>query len=191
MPNNASNVISGIPLVTGGVYAAPIGTALPTSITTALNVGFVSRGYVTEDGLTKSDSRDSTEIRDWGGITVKRSQTGVSITFAFSFLEYLNAEAMKDIYGTGAVTVTAATVSTGTRIALAVNGSSSPVKSWIFEMGDGAAKVRIVIPRGQITETGDTTYSTADAAARPVTISAYPDASGNLYYEYTDDGVFA
>ena len=40
MAQNASNVAAAVPLVSGGILAAPKGTALPTDETTALNAAF-------------------------------------------------------------------------------------------------------------------------------------------------------
>lgn len=190
MANAASNVISGKPLATGGILVAPKGTALPTTFGAAPNAAFKSVGYVAEDGVEKSEDRSFSEIKDWAGLTVKKSQNGFTVEFSFGFLEYLNAEAAKAIYGDSAVTVTAGTVSTGTLLNVAVDGTEPPHKAWIFEMADGLAKTRIVIPDGQVTATDSTTYNAEDAAIRNVTLTAYPDASGKYYYEYNTDGVF-
>lgn len=189
MPNLASNVISGKPLATGGILVAPTGTALPTTQAATPNVAFVSVGYVSEDGVEKTEDRSFNEIKDWGGLTVKKSQNGFSVQMEFGFLEYLNAAAAKSIYGDAAVTVTPANGSHGIFLDIAVDGKEPPHKRWIFEMADGVAKTRIVVPDGQITATGSTTYSASDAAIRQVTLSLYPDASGKYYYEYNDDGL--
>jgi hypothetical protein len=185
----ASNVVSGKPVATGGILAAPLGTTLPTDDDTAPDAAFTQLGYVSEGGLTRNESREITDIKEWGGKTVKKAQTSFDATFQFQFLEYLNADAAKAIYGDAAVTVTPATASTGQKMSVAVDGSESPHQSWIFEMMDGLARMRIVVPDGQITETAETPFTAGDAAIRDVTIAAYPDENGVLYYEYSDDGV--
>ena len=57
MANNVANVVAGKPLAAGGVWIAPLGTALPTDETTALNAAFKSAGYIGEDGLTETIER--------------------------------------------------------------------------------------------------------------------------------------
>jgi hypothetical protein len=185
---SATNVVAGKPVATGGVLAAPLGTALPADTSTTPNAAFKGLGYVSEDGVKKSENRDSSEIKEWGGLTVKKSQTGFEATFQFQLLEYLNPDGAKAVYGDSAVTVTAASASHGAQMSVAVNGSAAPHKAWIFDMFDGLAKVRIAIPDGQITDVGDTSFDASDGAVRDVTITCYPVA-GVLYTELTDDGL--
>lgn len=189
MTNKASNVFSGKPLATGGILVGPSGTALPTTVVAALNAALKSVGYVSDDGVEKDESRDFSEIKDWGGLTVKKSQSGFGIEMSFGFLEYFNAEGAKAIYGDAAVTAVAADGTHGAQLNIAVDGAESPHMVWVFEMADGLAKTRVVVPDGQVTATGATTYNSDDAAKRDVTISLYPDASGKYYYEYNDDGL--
>lgn len=189
MVNKASNVISGKPLATGGILVGPSATPLPTTVVAALNAALKSVGYVAEDGVEKEESRDFSEIKDWGGLTVKKSQSGFGIEMSFGFLEYFNAEGAKAIYGDAAVSVVPADETHGNQLNIAVDGTEPPHKVWIFEMADGLAKTRVVVPDGQVTATGSTTYNAEDAAIRQVTISLFPDTAGKYYYEYNDDGL--
>jgi hypothetical protein len=43
--------------ITGELYAAPVGTALPTDTSTALNAAFKGLGYFSEDGVTETFER--------------------------------------------------------------------------------------------------------------------------------------
>ena len=189
MPNKISNVVAGKPLSTGAILVAPLGTALPTTVDTAPNVAFVNTGYIGEAGVTENNARSVEKIRAWGGDTVKVTQTEHTLTYQFEFIESLNTEVLKTVYGTANVTTTAASASKGTLQSIKITSDVLPHKSYIFEIKDGDAKVRIVIPDGQITEIGETTYSDAAAISYQVTVECFPDSSAGKAYKYTDDGV--
>lgn len=190
MPNSAANVVSGKPLSTGGVLIAPLATALPTTAVAAPNVAFLSGGYIGEDGVVESGERSTEKIKAWGGDTVKVVQTEHSLTYQFTFIETLAAEVLKAVYGTTNVTTTAATASTGTLHTVKVTGDVLPRKSYLLEIKDGLAKIRIAIPDGQITEVGEITYSDAEVIGYQVTIECYPDTLGVKAYKYLDNGIF-
>lgn len=190
MPNKVSNVVAGKPLSTGGILVAPQGTALPTTVATAPNVLFVSTGYIGEDGVTENNGRTIEKIRAWGGDVVKTSQTEHSLTYEFTFIESLNTDVLKTIYGPTNVTTTAKTASVGTLQAIKVTSDVMAHYSYIFEVRDGVAKVRICVPDGQITEVGETTYSDASVIGYQVTVECFADATGVKAYKYTDDGIF-
>lgn len=191
MPNTASNVVSGKPLSTGGVLIAPVGTVLPTTVSAAPNASFVSAGYIGEDGVVEGGDRSTEKIKAWGGDTVKIVQTEHSLTYQFTFIETLNSTVLKTIYGDSNVTTTAATASTGTLQTVKVTSESMAHKEYVFEIKDGLAKIRIVVPDGQVTEVGEITYSDADVIGYQVTIECFPDSSGVKAYKYLDNGVFA
>jgi hypothetical protein len=191
MPNKAANVVAGTPLATGGVLIAPTGTAAPTTATAALNVAFVAAGYIGEDGLTETNERSTDSVRAWGGDTVKVVQTEHNVSYQFTFLETLNADVLKAVYGADNVTTTAATSTTGTLHKVNVNASTLPHKAYVFEVKDGNARIRIHVPDGQITEVGEVTYSDSEVVGYQVTVTAFADSSGNKAYKYLDDGVVA
>ena len=74
MNNNASNVTVGKPKVGGSVYRAPLGTPVPTDATTPLDSVFKNLGYISEDGVTNSNSPSVDQIKAWGGDVVKDLQ---------------------------------------------------------------------------------------------------------------------
>lgn len=185
----AANATSGTPLVTGGVWWAPTGTAVPTDAVTALNVAFIGLGYVTNDGLVGSEKRDTKDILDWAGITVATLITGFKDIFKFGFLEFLNDAVHTAIRGTGNVTVTAANGTHGKQLKISHNGAAFPHGVWVFELGVAAGtRVRIVVVDGQVTELDDTNYKSDDLVGQKVTLTAFADSTGNTHYTYTDDG---
>lgn len=149
--------------VTGGVYRAPEGSPLPTDATATLNVAFKELGYVTEDGVTEAQGTNTNDIVAWqNGDIVRKVQTSHDLTYAFSMLE-TNDEVIDAFYGNGDAE------------SYEINGAQPGRFSWVIEVLDGDAHIRIVIPSAQITERGDKTLVNGDAITYPFTLTAYPD----------------
>jgi len=189
--NDAAKVLVGRPKVSGAIFSAPLGTELPTDAAAALDAAFVGLGYASEDGLESNYTRDSEEIREWGGKIVKRPQTDVTDEYTVTLIQSGSPDVLKEVYGDANVTVTAATSSTGELVSIKASGEPLPSKCWIFEMADGNAKRRLVLPNAQITAVDSTSFQRGAVVSYPVTITAFPDEDGNSHYEYLDDGVFS
>jgi hypothetical protein len=188
--NTVGNVIQGVPVTTGGVLIGTSGASLPTTAS-AVTTGFTALGYVGDAGLVESRTRTTDKIKAWGGDVVKVVQSEFSVTYQFTLYESLNANVLKAIDGSADVSTTAATSAHGTLQAVAVNGGTLPKLPWIFDMKDGVAKKRIVVPLGQVTAVGDISHTDSGVISYPVTLEAFADGSGNQAYVYTDDGVTA
>ena len=180
MAQVATNVTAGKPAVGGAVYRAPLGTALPTSASATLDNAFVSLGYISEDGLKNNNSRESEDTKAWGGDTVMSSQTEVTDEFSTTFIEALNIEVLKTIFGDENVTGTLAT-----GITVKANSKELLASSYVVDMimREGALK-RIVIPNGKISEVGEVTYNDSDPVGYEVTIKALPGTDGDTHKEY-------
>ncbi len=179
--STVGNVSAGKPGVSGPIYRAPKGTALPTAADAALNAAFAALGYVSEDGVTNATEIDTEDVKAWGGDTVLNLSTGFADRFTFTLLETINAEVKKARFGDDNVTGTLAT-----GIAVEVNSKEQEEKSWVIDslLRNGVLH-RIVIPNGKITEFGDIVYVDGEAVGYELTISASPDEAGNTHYEYT------
>lgn len=187
MVNDAGNVFSGAPQATGGVLYNAVNTGKPTTAVSTLT-GWIAAGYVSEDGVSRDESRDFSKIKEWGGGVVKQSQTEFGEELTFAFLEYLNPEPAKLIYGDTAVTTSAATSTHGAQMVISVKGTEAPHHAYLIDMFDGDKRVRLYIGDGQITSTDTIEYKKDGGALRSVTIAAYPDANGDYIVELTDDG---
>lgn len=189
MANTVSNVVAGKPLATGGVLIGEKGSTLPTDAATPLDAAFLAAGYIGEDGLTEATDRSTEKVKAWGGDIVKVLQTDFSVTYSFTFLESLNGDVLKAVYGDQNVTTTPPTTEAGTLHAVKVNSDVLPHKAFVFEVKDGDARIRIVVPDGQVTEVSEVTYSDSEVVGYTVTVEAFrdPDAGANAL-KYIDNG---
>ena len=180
MANNVNNVSAGKPKVGGALFVAPIGTALPTDSVTALNAAFKGLGYVSEDGLVNSITRETDNVKAWGGDTVLSPTTSFEDTYQVTLIETVNIDTLKLIFGSDNVTV-------GTNGETTVTVNSNELDEWSFVaetlLRDGSVR-RQVIPRAKVTELGEITYNDSDPVGYETTLTAYPDESGNTHYEY-------
>lgn len=179
----ANDVLVGAPLLaTGGVQAGDPGeVALPTDAETALT-GFTALGLIGEDGLSETADRSTEQIRAWGGSLARVVQTEFGLSYTFQFLE-TNADVLREVHGAGNVESDTSVPGVET-LAIQLNQATLPNRVYVFEMKDGDARIRVVLPNAQITAVGDISYSHSDVVRYEVTITAYPDESGNEGYKY-------
>lgn len=95
-----TNVSAGKPDVSGAVNVAAYGTTLPTSASATLDDDFVNLGYISDAGLTNSNSREMSEVKAWGGDTVLSVQTDKKDTFKFTLIETLNPDVLAAVFAT-------------------------------------------------------------------------------------------
>ena len=180
MGNTAENVSVGKPKVSGGIWRAPLGTALPTDASSELTTAFKSVGYVSEDGVKHHIGLTATNFRAWGGDVVHSATTEREETFAFGLIESLN----KDTYE---ITNGAANVSGSLEAGITVRSNSSELDEYVYViemMLRAGAMKRIVIPRGKVTEIGDVTYADATLISFPITITALAGSDGDNSKQY-------
>lgn len=190
MALDASRVLVGTADQTGAVgaiYSAPLGTTLPTSAVDTLDAAFSDSGYVSSDGLNFSPDYSTSDIMEWNGSLVRRVKESFDGSLSWSHLE-TNENSLKNTFGASNVTVTAATATHGKQLAVTINGSLPEAKSWVFKLKDEDNRMLVVVPNGQVTDIEDVSFTASDAIMWGVTLSAYPDSSGNHVYIYTDDG---
>lgn len=182
MGNTASNVSVGKPAIEGAVFRAPLGTTLPTSPESSLGTAFKCLGYISSDGLTNSQSRETSEVVAWGGDVVLTPQTKKTDTFKATLIESLNVEVLKVVYGDDNVE---GTLESG----ITVKANSKELNSavWVIDRiyNDGTLS-RTVIPDGQPITVDDVTYKDNDPVGFPVTINAKPFSTynGDTHREY-------
>lgn len=194
MPN-AADVRIGAPdqATTGAILHAPIGTTLPSLSSISkdgvqLDQAFTGNEYVSEDGLTLSPGISTTDIKEWGGAVVRKLLESFDGTLQWTMIS-TNEGALDVAFGGNHVTTNAANATHGKQVQAALGAHLPDAQSWVFLMKDGDARTVIVVPNGQVTEVGDVTFASNAAIGWQVTLSCYPDDSGECIYIMTDDGV--
>ena len=177
---------------TGAIKHAPLGTAIPTLADikksgVTINQAFTGDEYVSEDGLTLSPSMSTTDIKDWSGATVRKVLESFDGTLSWTMIS-TNQGALAIAFGSQHVTSVTAGTDHGAQTQAALGAYLPEEQAWVFLMKDGDARIVIEVPDGQITEVGEVTFSANTAVGWQVTLSCYPDSSGNCIYIMTDDG---
>lgn len=172
---------------TGELSLAPVGSTLPTSAVDELDAAFAGYGFTNEDGVTLSKSVEREGIPAWQSTTpVRYLTTSQEFTAACTFLQS-NAEILKLWLGSGDF---ATDGSTGSRADVPVDPVGQQY-AFVLEWRDAEITSRLVIPKVEITETGDVQLARA-ATAFPVTFGALaPDSGDVLASWYTNDPAFA
>lgn len=190
MSVESKNVFIGAPdqAVTGAILSGPETDTIPATIDDFEFTGLTDSGYVNEDGVTITPSESTESIKDWALKVIRKVLTEFDGTVSWTHLE-LSVGALKNYMGDDNVEVNAATSTTGTQTRAAIAGEQRPIKQWVFKLKDGARRVVVFVPHGQVTERGEIPLTASSAVTLPVTLSTYPDTAGKNIYIYTDDGV--
>lgn len=187
---NAKKVYAPTPVqnaTTGAVAVAPVGTSMPSGARDTLPSAWNSGGYVNEDGLSVTVTRSTTPIYDWSKSVVRNLLTEFSGVLAIGFLQ-VDEFAAKRVFGEDNVTITDATLSAGEIMKVSIGAELPPIEAWCFSMKDGDARVRVCVPRGQITEVNQIDFKPDAGNVIGGSLTAYDDGSGKSIYFIYDDG---
>lgn len=189
MALNAKHVYAPTPdqSTTGAVFVAAEGVTAPTDASTALGGSWSDGGYVDENGIAITVNRSTTPIRDWSKTNVRNvlSEFGGSIAVGFLQVDSFSA---KRVFGDSNVSVTAATSSHGELIKVSIGAELPPIEAYCFNMKDGDARIRVFVPRGQITSVNEMSYKPDQGHVIGGTLECYDDGTGHSIYVFYDDG---
>ena len=178
---DAMNVTAAKPNKAGAVFNAVLGTTLPADVTTTLDKAFANLGFISEDGITNTNSPTCEDVKAWGGDVVLSTQTEKKDEWKFKLIEANNVNVLKVIYGNDNVT---GTLTDGIKVV--ANSNEVAASCWCIDaILKNGTKKRIVIPNGKITAIGDIAYKDNEPIGYEITINAVPDTNGNTHYEYT------
>lgn len=171
--------------VTGTVYVAPKGTALPTDVTTELNAAFVSVGFISEDALTESLAITTERLRAWQRpVGIRSLTTEVEWTFQFGMLE--TSPLVLDLYYGGADSEVASGVATTSILAW----PSSTQRAMVIEVEDGDVITRYAIPVVEIGEREEVNHSNTEGTIWGVTVNVMGSSIDEMGFRITNDPEF-
>lgn len=180
MPSS-DKVSTGKPKTAGAVYRAPAGTTAPTDASTELAAAFKELGFVSDDGVSNSNSGDSTDVYAWGGTPVITTQSEKADKWKLTLIESLNTEVLKTVYGDGNVTVD----TTGKKITVKAGAAQLASSVYVIDMLlKGGALKRVVIPVGSLSDVGEIVYKDDEPIGYEITIKGADDGTGYTHYEY-------
>ena len=171
--------------VTGTVWVAPVGTALPDDVTTPLNAAFESVGYISEDALVEALSITQELLRAWQRpIGLRTLTTEVAWTFQFGMLE--TSPLVLDLYYGGAET----TVDTGVAATAIKAWPTSSRKAMVIEIEDGDVITRYAIPVVEIGEREEVNHTNTEGTIWGVTVNVMGSSLDEMGFRYTNDPTF-
>lgn len=178
--NDVTKVTAVKPKVAGAVFVAPLKTALPEDAKSELDAAFKNLGFISEDGIKNENTASSEDIKAWGGAIVNSVQKEKTDKFKMTFIEALNIDVLKFIYGKSNVE---GSLETGVKIKVGLEEAEDQVMVIDTVLKGGYLK-RVVIPICKLTEMGEIPYSDSDTLGYESTVSAFPDTEGFTHYEY-------
>lgn len=154
----------------GKVYTAPAGTALPATTATALNAAFIDVGYISEDGVQFSDSREISDVEAWQAFyPIRKHVTAKDSSVEFVMRQW-NSDNIVLAFGGGEVDVS----STEVGYIPPAPGDAQDYRAMIIDWSDGDKDYRLVIPRGLVTGDAEVSLVRTEASDLPVSFSIIP-----------------
>ena len=148
----------------GELWQADHGTPLPGVSTDTLDAGFLSAGWLHEDGLTFMPGLSADDpIKGWprGEILLQPSAI-LEPTFKFTLMQHSDPDSLDWIVDP-------------TRLRSIVLDYRSAV---------GGAKARLVLPKVRIKESGDISFNVADAISTEVTVGCVRDDAAHYTFSF-------
>jgi len=153
--------------VDGVIASGPLTATAPTDAVAPLATGasgFTDLGYVSEDGVTETNSQTVEQIRAWQKAAVVRSTvTEGEVTFAYTLIQ-TNADTLAEYYG-ATVAADGSIVVDPTR--------ERPHRKYVVDVIDGDELIRTYVPDGQVTEVGDQVFQNGAPIGYECTVTAF------------------
>lgn len=167
----------------GYLFRAPVGTALPKDIATALTTDWKCLGYVGEDGWTESVDMSSETLKDMNAEVVDTYFSEITETIAVPLMDMAPA-AFETEYGSSNVSSEGGLIKV-THDWTKLDETFSYVMELVLKNG---RRWRKVIPAAKVTEVGEFQGNASTPSGREVTLT-YTDKCYDLYEDI--DAAFA
>lgn len=166
----------------GLVWMAIPGSAAPTDASTALGAAWKNMGGINEAGVTINQATTSTKLKFYGSAAIQRTvvtdqETTVDVIFGETNLRTTEVFWKKALNSITATAVSGAFSTTGGAYVRVLYAA-------VFEVVDGVNRMRFYCPQVEVTNQQPLKVANSAAIEYGVTLSAYPDTSGNYVYPY-------
>ncbi|MEU6990405.1 phage tail protein [Streptomyces sp. NPDC046465] len=164
----------------GGGWVCDIGTPAPASPLVQPLAPWEPLGAISDDGLTYGFDEDSQEFTPWGLTSPFRTQITKSVrTFKVTLWETARVAVQSIMYRLPASELEPV----GGFTTFAETASPVPDRrAWWFLVMDGDTARGFYVPQGEVSDRSDVTFKQDEMSAYEITVTAYPDASGNTVY---------
>jgi hypothetical protein len=169
------------------MYYAVLGTALPTDASTALAAAYKPLGYISAEGIRPALDTSIDKIKAFGGDVVAALLTDESRSFEATLLEVFGSEVNSFIFGSSNVTITAPTVSVGTKTYVQDKGGKPAQCVIVLDLKHGTKRRRLVVPIADPVVSGEEPYTDGGLMAYTLQIEALKNASGVRVYDYLEN----
>jgi hypothetical protein len=186
MATDADEIVVG---ANGSVHVAPVGTAGPADIETALNASFIDLGFVSDDGIEITPGMDSADINAWQSFyPVRRIVTGRTLEIGLTLLQW-NEDSIALAFGGGSVSTTAGPPAYYTYTP--PSPDEIDYRAMVIEWQDDTKTYRLHIPKVLVTDTSSLSLNRTDPAGLALTFSAQGTDGADVFTLITDDPAFA
>lgn len=175
---NSNLITSSNPGRNGVFFRAPVGTPLPKNAVDELDKAFIDQGIVGEDGVSLSVTRDTEDIKAYGGEVVYVLQTDFGEEITLTMYESANVDTLKTVFGEDNV------VKDDSGITIKHNKARLPRSTMVFDHIIDQGVKRQVAAIAQVVSVGDIVNVHTDIVKYELTIKLYPDQDGNTLVEY-------
>lgn len=179
--NSAEIVVAG----NGNTYAAPVGTVMPVTPTTAPAATWIELGYLSEDGIGLTPEQAVQDFMAWQALfAVRTSVTSRGMTFTLPFLQW-NETNLPLALGGGAIT------GAGPYLYTPPSAGAPYERAFLLRAVDGTKNYQVEIPRAMPVNLASINLNKANMAILAVGFKILQPSSGDPFLIRTDDAAMA